>query len=137
MKHLQHTSKTFEMYACNMHRIAVRPPPPFALRRRSRSRRRGQRASTLGPDASPYVAASVASGGAHAVRRSGPQSRSSSIKQWGNAVEQEKKQRGVTADGGAGRRAGAAGRPTEQEQTGWALTRGAKRSKSIVFFSFP
>jgi hypothetical protein len=45
IKHLQHISKTFEtfkMHICNMHCIPVRPLPPSASRRRSRSRRRGR-----------------------------------------------------------------------------------------------
>jgi hypothetical protein len=44
--------------------------------------------------------------------------RTTEQKQRGSTVEQEKEQRGVTIDGGAGRRAVAAGRPTEQEQAG-------------------
>ena len=38
---------------------------------------------------------------AYAVKRSGPQSRSSGRKQWGGAMEQEKEQRGVAVDGEA------------------------------------
>jgi len=53
-------------------------------------------------------------GSARAVKRIGPQSRSSG----GGAVEEGMKQRGVTVDGGAGRRLGAAGRPIELEQAG-------------------
>ena len=49
-------------------------------------------------------------GGARAVRRTGPQSKSSGRKQRGGAVEQGKEQCGVTVDGGAGRKAGVAER---------------------------
>ena len=51
MKQLQYaskTSKTFEMCVCNMHHILVRHPPLFASGRRSRSRKRGRRASAPG-----------------------------------------------------------------------------------------
>jgi hypothetical protein len=64
MKHLQYTSKTsetFKIYSCNLYRISVRPPPPSASGHCSHSRRRVQKASAPGPDASPCVAASVAS----------------------------------------------------------------------------
>jgi hypothetical protein len=42
-----------------------------------------------------------------------------------------------TIDGGVGRRAGATGWPTEQEQAGSPSTRGAARNRSLVPFSFP
>jgi hypothetical protein len=41
MKYLRHTSKIFEMYACNMHPISVQPPSSSAWGHRSHSRRRG------------------------------------------------------------------------------------------------
>jgi hypothetical protein len=53
------------MYICHMHRIPVRLPPLFASGRRSRSRRRGQRAFASGPGASPCA------GGAYQRRPSG------------------------------------------------------------------
>ena len=65
-----------------------------------------------------------------------PQSRSSGREQRSAEVYQAMEQRGVTFDGGAGHRAGAMGRATEQEQAGSPSVCGAKRSMSLVFF-FP
>jgi hypothetical protein len=130
------------MYTCNMHRISVRSTPPSALGHRSRSRRRGRRASAPGPDTSPYAAALVATegaidtrgrGSACTVRRSGPQSKSSGKKQRGSAVEERKEQRRVTVNRGVGRKAGAVGRPTEQEQAGSPSTCGADLSSPSPF----
>jgi hypothetical protein len=57
-------------------------------------------------------------------------------KQRDGAAEQGKEQRGVTINGGASRRAGAVGRPTEQEQAGSLSTCRVEWSRSLVS-SFP
>jgi hypothetical protein len=131
------------MYACNMHRISVRPPSPSASGRRNRSKRQGRRASTARPDGSPCATASAASwrlkewsprmGTAvpTPLGEAGMQSRSSSRKQRGGTVEQEKEQHEVTVGGGAGRKAGAvdatddrvgAGRVTVNARSGAGLS---------------
>jgi hypothetical protein len=130
MKYLEHTLETYVYETslwntCNVPlkhlkcmlatciRIVVRPPPPFASGRHSRSRRRGRRASALGP------------------MLSGKAGRRAEAAAWSSGAA------------GWSRRRSSAGWPptaeraTEQEQTRWASTRRAERSKSLVLFSFP
>ena len=71
--------------------------------------------------------------GVHAVRRSGPSSRSIDRKQR-SGVEREKERRGVTIDDEAGHRARVA---DGARACGVTVTCGAERSMSLVFFSFP
>jgi hypothetical protein len=112
-----------------MHRISVRPSSPSTSGRHSSTKRRGQRVSVPGYDASPCAADSVASWRprersprVQAKRAVEQKQRQEAAKRRG---DQGKEQRGVTVDGGAGCRAGATGRATEQEQAG-----------SLVFFFF-
>jgi hypothetical protein len=114
MKHMQHTSKTsktFKISACSMHSIPMRSPPSSASRR-SRNRRRGQRVSTLGPDASPCASGvrrhrragrAREVGAARQTRRAG--SRAAIGAAAGQAVEQEQAGRtaGATEGDGCGR----------------------------------
>jgi hypothetical protein len=138
IKHLQHiskTSETFKMYACNMHRISMWPPSPFASRRHIHSRRWSQRASAPGPtlllvrwpqprERSPRVGAMVLALSGEGGRRAKAAGWRGGAWEWAARGDRRRRSGPQSRSSGATNGAGAGG---------WLLSRGAGLSSPFFY----